>query len=388
MPKDYYHILGVAKAASEEEIKKAYRKLAHQCHPDKPGGDEKRFKEINEAYQVLSDKVKRAQYDRFGTAEPMGGFGSRGGFGGAQWGGGFPGGFGGGGGGVPPGWDGFGFGFDPEQFSGAGDLGDIFESFFEGLGVRPRRKTYERGSDIEIHEAITLEEAFRGVVKVLRFRTFVRCAKCGGKGAEADSGFEKCAACDGRGEVREQRRTFFGNFAQVKVCVKCHGAGEVPKKACGTCKGFGRVEADREVRVEILPGIEDNQLIKIKGMGEAGERAAAAGDLYVRVRVKPHHLFERHGANLVVAHELKVVDLLLGKKVEVPTIVGGGIAVEIPAHFNLKDNLRIAGEGMPHFGASSSFGGRGDLLVNFVIKAPKKLSAKAKKLLEELEEEG
>ncbi len=369
--KDYYHILGIAKNASDEEVKKAYRKLAHQYHPDKPGGDESKFKEINEAYQILSDGTKRAQYDRFGTAEPAGA-----GFGGVQWGG-FPGG--------TPNWE--GFGFDPQNFGDMGDLNDIFESFFEGIGVRPARKTYERGSDLELHEEITLEEAFRGVTKALHLRTLVQCAKCGGKGAEAGSGFEKCSTCDGRGEIREQRRTFFGSFSQVKTCAKCHGTGEVPKKACGACKGAGRVEAAREVSVELLPGIEDNQLIKVKGMGEAGERGTAAGDLYVRVRVKPHHLFERHGNDLVVSQELNVVHLLLGKKIEVPTISGGKITVEIPAHFNLKENLRIPGEGMPRFGASSSFGGRGDLFVNFIIKAPKKLGAKAKKLLEDLEGE-
>ncbi len=364
MPKDYYNILGVTKSASDEEIKKAYRKLAHQYHPDKPGGDEKKFKEINEAYQILSDRAKRTNYDRFGTAEPGAGFG---GFGGQQWSGGFPGG-------------GFGFDFDQQGMGDMGDLGDIFESFFEGMGVRQPRKTYERGSDLEMHEEITLEEAFRGVTKTLHLRTFTQCAKCGGKGAEAGSGFEKCATCDGRGEIREQRRTFFGNFSQVKVCAKCHGTGEVPKKACGACKGSGRIVADREVKVELLPGIADNQLIKIKGMGETGERGTAAGDLYVRVRVKPHHLFERHAANLVVTQELKVVELLLGKKIEAPTISGGKISVEIPAGFNLKDNLRIPGEGMPHFGSY----GRGDLFVNFIVKAPKKLSAKAQKLLEEL----
>jgi molecular chaperone DnaJ len=367
MPKDYYNILGVARGATEEEIKRAYRRLAHQYHPDKPSGDEKKFKEINEAYQVLSDKVKRAQYDRFGSADPMGGFG----------GGGFQ-------GGVPPNWE--GFGFDPNNFSNMGDFGDIFESFFEGLGMRERRRTYEKGSDFEVLEQISLEEAFRGTVKLLKLRTLAQCEKCKGKGAEASSGFEKCSTCDGRGEVREQRRTFFGNFSQVKSCSKCYGTGEVPKKACVACKGSGRVEANRDIRVEILPGIEDNQLIKIKGMGEAGERGTAAGDLYVRIRIRPHHLFERRGSDLVVLQELKVLDLLLGKKAEIPTISGGKVSIEIPTNFNLKDHLRIAGEGMPHFGASTLHG-RGDLLVNFIVKAPKKLSAKAKKLLEELEKE-
>lgn len=367
MPKDYYNILGVTKSASPEEIKKAYRKLAHQYHPDKTGGDDKKFKEINEAYQVLSDENKRAQYDRFGTADPAGGFH------GAQW------------GGVPPNWE--GFGFDPNNMQDMGDFGDIFESIFEGFGVRPRRKTYEKGADLEIRAEITLEEAFRGVVKTLKLRTYVQCAKCKGKGAEAGSDFEKCATCDGRGEIREQRRTFFGSFSQVKTCEKCHGSGEVPKKACSICKGSGRVEADRDIAVEILPGIEDNQIIKIKNGGEAGERGTATGDLYVRVHVKQHHLFERHGNDLIAPKELKVLDLLLGKKIDVSTISGGKILVEIPSGFNVKENLRIPGQGMPHFAGSSFSGGRGDLLVSFIIKAPKKPSSKAKHLLEELEGE-
>jgi molecular chaperone DnaJ len=377
MAKDYYNILGIGKNASEDDIKKAYRKLAHQYHPDKTGGDDKKFKEINEAYQILSDKNRRMQYDRFGTAEPFGpGSGSGAG------GGGFPG--GGFNGNVQWG------NFDPSQFAGAdmGDLGDMMESIFEGFGVGPRRKTYEKGADLELQEQITLEEAFRGIVKNIKLRTLVQCEKCKGKGAEpgakGESAFEKCTTCDGRGEIREEKRSFFGSFSQVRTCSKCHGTGEIPKKACSVCKGSGRVESDRTIRLEILPGIEDNQLIQIRGAGEAGERGTAAGDLYVRVRVKPHSVFERHGANLIVSRDLNVVDLLLGRKIEVPTISGGQLSVEIPAGFNLKENFRIVGEGMPHFNTSSMFGSpRGDLYVNFVIKAPKKLDGKARKVLEE-----
>jgi molecular chaperone DnaJ len=264
-----------------------------------------------------------------------------------------------------------------------GDLGDIFESFFGGMGGQSRRKTYESGSDLEMHEQITLEEAFSGTVKTVRLKTFVQCAKCGGKGAEPGSGFEKCSTCDGQGQVREQRRTMFGNFSQVKACAKCHGTGEVPKKPCGACRGAGRVMADREIKIDIVAGIDDNQLIKVKGMGEAGERGTAAGDLYVRVRVRPSAVFARHGADLVVTKELKLVDVLLGKLVAVPVISGGTITVEIPAGFNLKESLRVAGQGMPHIGSRA----RGDLLVNFVIKAPKKPGSKAKELLEKLENE-
>ena len=364
MAKDYYQILGVEKEASEDEIKKAYRKLAHQYHPDKSGGDAARFKEINEAYQILSDKTKRAQYDRFGTAEPMGGFGS------GQWGGGFPGG--------NVNWE--GFGFDPSQFSGMGDMGDIFESFFEGIGMRPRHKTYERGADLEVQQSVTLEEAFRGVEKKIKLRTFVRCDACGGKGGEAGTAFEKCSTCDGRGEVREERRTFFGSFAQVKKCEKCRGTGEVPKKACHICKGSGRVESERTVSVDILPGIDDNQLIKIAGMGEAGERGTSAGDLYVRVRVVPHAVFERQGVDLFMAVDVTPLDLLRGKKVEVPTIGGGKLSLEIPAGWNLREPLRAKGEGMPHFGGR----GRGDLFVHCIVRMPKE-DSKLKKILDDFE---
>lgn len=372
MPKDYYHILGVAKNVSDEELKKAYRKLAHQYHPDRPGGDEKKFKEINEAYQVLSDKAKRLQYDRFGTAEGPAGFGGQGsGFNAGAWGG-FPGG------------DQGGFGFDPEQFSGMGDFGDIFESIFEGMGVRPRRKTYEKGSDIETQVEITLEEAFLGVSKTIRVRTLVACDVCKGKGAAAGSGFEKCTVCNGQGEVREQRRTFFGVFSQVRACEKCHGTGEVPKAVCGACRGAGRVVSTRDIKIAVLPGIDDNQLIKVKGMGEAGERGTATGDLYVRVRIAPHRVFARRGDDLVVRYELDVLGLLLGKKIEMPTIEGRKVPVEIPAGFNLKDHLRVPHEGMPHFGAGQSMfvANRGDLLVDFIIKAPKP-NGKLKKIMEE-----
>ena len=240
--------------------------------------------------------------------------------------------------------------------------------------------------DLEAREEITLEDAFRGVAKTLHFKAFTQCAKCGGKGAEPGSDFEKCATCDGQGQVREQRHTFFGNISQVKTCARCHGVGQIPKKPCSACRGAGRVEAAREVRIDILPGIEDGQLIKVNGMGAAGERGTAAGDLYVRVRVKPHAVFERHGVDIVVTRELLLTDVLLGKVIHVPSISGGTISVEIPAQFNLKELLRIPHEGMPRFGSSSAHG-RGDLLVNFIIKAPKKPNTKARELLEKLEKE-
>ena len=359
MAKDYYKLLGVQKSASEDEIKKAYRRLAHQHHPDKAGGDEKKFKEISEAYQILSDKKKRIFYDNYGTAEPagfsagqnpFGGFSTQGGFGG---------------------------------FSDLGDMGEMFESFFEDMGVKPRRRTYQRGSDVEILQEITLEEAFRGAMKNLKIRLSVSCNACKGQGSDTAAGSKVCDACNGQGEVREKRDTFFGSFSQIKPCSRCRGSGKIPNKVCSVCKGSGRLNGERSVELEILPGVQNEQIIKIKSAGEAGELGTPTGDLYIRVRVKPHPAFERRGDDLVVKKELNVFGLLLGKKIEVGTVSGGKLSVEIPAHFNLKEDLRISGEGMPHFGGF----GRGDLLVNFIIKAPKKVSPKAKSVLEEVERE-
>ncbi|MBI2033955.1 MAG: molecular chaperone DnaJ [Candidatus Liptonbacteria bacterium] len=364
--KDYYKILGIDRGASEEEIKKAYRRLAHQHHPDKSGGDEKKFKEINEAYQVLSDKTKKAYYDRFGASEHMPGMG------GFPWEGVAP-------GGERPPFSGEWFG----SFSDFGDLGEIFDTFFEGLGVRPRRRTYRRGSDIELPLEITLEEAFRGTSKTLKIKTLLRCEACKGAGSDQKAGFSTCTVCGGRGEIKEQQQTFFGKLEQVKTCSRCFGTGQIPNKACSVCKGSGRLSGERQVTVEILAGVQNDQIIKIKSAGEAGEKGTTEGDLYIRIRITPHHTFERRGDDLVVKIELNIYDLLLGRKIEVPTLSGGKIHVEVPAKFNLKDDLRIPGEGMPHFG---SFG-RGELLVNFIIKAPNKINAKAKKILEDLEKE-
>jgi len=363
--KDYYQILGVTKAATDDEIKKAYRKLAHKYHPDKSGGDETKFKELNEAYQVLSDKAKRSNYDRFGTAEPFGAQGGQNPFSGFDFSGGH----------------GFGGAHD-FSFYDAGDMGEIFENFFEEMGVKSRRRTYERGSDIEMMQEITLEEAFRGAARSVRVKTFLSCNECKGKGGDPSAGSKTCEACGGKGEIREKRQTFFGSFSQIKPCGQCRGSGSIPNKVCGNCKGAGRLSGERNIEVDILPGIQDSQIIKVKSAGEAGELGTPTGDLYIRIRVIPHSVFERRGDDLVVKREIKLVDLLLGKKIEVPTISGGKIDFEIPADFNLKEDLRINSEGMPHFG---SFG-RGDLLVNFTIKAPKKLGVKGKKLLEELEE--
>jgi molecular chaperone DnaJ len=355
---DYYELLGVKKGATEEEIKKAYRKLAHQHHPDKAGGDEKKFKEINEAYQVLSNAEKRAQYDRFGKNFSGGGPGS-----------GQPGGFG------------FDINMDGMDFGGMGDIGDIFETMFGGgMGGGRRRKTYTSGSDLQITQDITLEEAFTGAHKELKFKTFDVCSTCSGLGHDAKEGVKTCQTCNGRGEVKEVRKTFFGAFQQVKPCTKCNGRGEIPNKACETCKGAGRVSATRTLSIDIMAGITDGQLIKVSGAGEAGEQGSQSGDLYVQVRVAPHKVFSRVNQDLFVKKEITLIEALLGKKIDVPLVGGGVLSTEIPRGFNLNEKLRIAGKGMPKFSGHS----QGDLFVEFVVKTPKKISSQLKKLLEEL----
>jgi len=385
---DYYKILGVDKNASEEEIKKAYRKLAHKYHPDKPGGDEKKFKELNEAYQVLSNKEKRRQYDKYGRVFSAGGgpFGGGGPFDFAQGG---P--FGGfdfsaqGGSAFSWGPDDFGFGADFEM----GDLGDVFDAFFEGMGIKQKRRTYHRGSDIQINLEISLEDAFKGLEKEIIYSTDIKCSKCNGLGHDPKAGFKKCLVCNGRGEIKETRNTFFGNFTQIKSCSVCYGTGQIPNNVCDLCKGAGRIKGEKRAKVSIIPGVSDNQIINIKGMGQAGERGAESGDLFVRIKIKPHPVFSREGDNLIIKKKIGLVDLLLSlggadnKKIEIQTLSGEKIKVEIPAGFDVRQPIRIAGKGMPHFNGF----GKGDLFIVFEIITPKKISAKAAKILEDLKKE-
>ena len=263
------------------------------------------------------------------------------------------------------------------------DLGDIFSAFFEGMGVRQKRRTYHRGADVEIIQEITLEEAFYGAKKELKYGISVSCEKCESKGYDIKEGLEKCAVCGGRGEIKEARSTFFGNFTQIKQCKECQGSGQIPKKVCHNCRGAGRISGERNVKIEILAGIMDGQLIKVQGAGEAGEKGAGTGDLYVRIKIKPHHIFNRRGNDLFVKKEVKLVDILLGEKIEAPTIDGNKIQIEIPENFDLKGDLIISKQGMPIFGSH----GRGNLVVELKIKTPKKPNAKAKKILEDLKKE-
>lgn len=370
MSKDYYKVLGVSRTATEEDIKKAYRKLAHQHHPDKQGGDEKKFKEINEAYQILSNKEKRTQYDRFGQV--------------------FDGGSPGGGNPFAGGFSGDFSGFGSQGFNV--DINDIFESIFDQFGGQPfggfgqrggKRQTYAQGSDAELNLDISLEDAFRGLKRSVSFRTYLVCDVCRGLGHDKEKGFNNCSVCGGRGEINVERKTFFGQFAQVKICSECSGTGQIPKAPCSNCKGKGRVSGTKEVSVTIAPGIEDGQIIKIQGGGEAGERNGGVGDLYVNVRVIPHQIFTRKKEDLYINKDIGLTEALLEKEIPITDVSGEKFSVKIPAGFSLQEKMKVSHHGMPKMGSSS----RGDLYIAFNLKVPKHLSSKAKKLLEDLGEE-
>jgi len=353
MKKDYYHILGIQKNATEEEIKKAYRKLAHQYHPDKTGGSADKFKEISEAYQILADKEKRSRYDRFGSAT-------------ADW---------------QTGGDPFsgmsgmrGVNFDFGNFD-MGDLSGIFEGIFEGMAGGVARPTQRKGSDMEAVVEITLEKAVSGVKIPIVLKTFINCVACKGKGHDPKKGFTKCHTCGGSGGVREIKRTILGSFSRVSVCKDCDGAGEKPISPCKECGGKGRVKGERKTEVDIHPGVVDGQIIKIKGMSEAGEKGADAGDLYVRVRILPHKVFARHGDDLIISKEVKYSDILLGNPISVQTIRGKETRISPVPGTSIRKEIRIKGEGVTS---------RGDLIVVLDIQVPQKIDEKTKKALEDL----
>lgn len=364
--KDYYKILGVDRNASEEEIKKAYRQLAHKYHPDKAGGDEKKFKEINEAYQVLSNKEKREQYDRFGTTFETPGAG--------PW----------------HGWSSpFGDSFDFSEFfrqnrdgrSFDFDLNDIFDSFF-GTGTRTQRR--KKGNDIRIDLEISLEEAFLGTSKKVELRKFIKCPKCTGTGAEPGTPLKQCLDCSGKGEIRRTRQSFLGSISEIVICPACHGEGVKPEKVCRDCRGEGRRSDLKEIKIDIPAGIQNGQLIKIAGEGEMAEKGGVAGDLYAHIHIRPHRTFRRDGNDLYCELPISFSQAALGDKIEVQTIDGGAIDLKIPAGIESGAVLKVKGKGMKIIGHS----GRGDFYVQIKVKTPKSLTREQKELLEKLKKEG
>lgn len=363
MSKDYYKILGVEKNASPDEIKKAFKKLAMQHHPDRPGGDEAKFKEVNEVYQVLSDQSKRQRYDQFGSDfEQQGGFGGAGGWedfmraarGGGQG-------------------SGFEFNF------GGQDFGDIFGDLFGGGFNGGRRRGQARGRDIQVDVELDFKEAAFGVEKEISVRKQSSCDVCGGNGAEPGSKMEKCSTCGGRGQVMQNQRTIFGTVQTAVTCSNCRGRGEKTTKKCKHCGGDGILAKTIDIKVRIPAGINDSEAVRLSGYGEAAPHGGQAGDLFVRAHIREHKGWERDDFDIYSELEINFPQAVLGDKVEVETL-DGVIKVVVPEGIEAGQLIRLKGRGITHLGRVS----RGDHYVKIKIRVPRKIGRDVKKKLEDL----
>jgi len=349
MSKDYYTILGVQKGANDDEIKKAFRKLAHKYHPDKNGGDPEKFKEISEAYSILSNEKRRAEYDSYGQVFNEGGPAS--------------------------GFDFSGAGFNAQDFQNI-DFSDIFGDLFGGA-----RGRVQRGRDISIDIELTLREAIFGGEKRVLITKVSSCDVCSGSGAKANTEMLTCTICNGKGTIHENKRSLLGTFTTMRVCGSCHGKGTVPKEKCPECKGQGVLRKEDEIAITIPANVNDGEMIRMSGIGEAVS-GGVPGDLYIKLHVKSEPRFRREGHNIVTSLDIKLTDAMLGKKYTVPSF-DGDLMVKIPSGATPGEMLRIRGKGAPKGGSQ-----RGDLLIKVNVTLPKKLSRKAKKLVEELQGEG
>lgn len=351
--KDYYKILGVDRNASEEEIKRAFRRLARKWHPDvNPGNKdaENKFKEINEAFEVLSDPEKRAAYDQFGQAGLEGV-------------------------GFKP--EGRGFPSFEELFRNFG-FGDIFDVFSD-FGERERRSHGPRqGADLRYELEISLEDAFHGVETEINIPRFEKCSVCGGTGAKPGTRPRKCPKCGGTGEMRFVRRTAFMQTINISPCDRCGGEGTIIETPCNNCKGTGRVKKIRKVKVKVPAGVEDGQYLRLAGQGEAGSDGGPPGDLYVVINIKEHPVFERHESDLFCKTSISLPIAVLGGEIQVPTI-SGKAKIRIPPGTQSHTVFRLRGQGMPRLHAR----GRGDQFVKVVVEIPKKLNREQRKLMEE-----
>ncbi|MBI4262029.1 molecular chaperone DnaJ [Candidatus Uhrbacteria bacterium] len=358
--KDYYKILGISKSASADEIKRAFRKLANEHHPDRGNGNAEKFKEVNEAYQVLSDTEKRSQYDQYGTtfdaAQAQGqGFG---GFSGFQQG--------------------------NVDFGNLEDLvGGIGDMFGFGGGRGRSRKAERRGKDIETAITIDFHDAVFGIEKTVELYKPVSCDRCNGSGAEPGSILKSCATCGGQGQVQQTQRTVFGQFATVVTCPKCSGEGSEIKDACSRCGGRGATRETKQMKLKIPAGIDDGQTIRLAREGEAGERGATAGDLYVTVHVKKDPRFVRDGETIRTEVRIPYSTVVLGGSVDVET-VDGVVQLKIPAGTKSGQEFRLKGKGIPHLKSTS----RGDQYVTISVDTPQSPTRKQRQLLEELQKEG
>jgi len=358
MPKDYYKILGVEKTASEDEIKKSFRRLAHEHHPDK-GGDPQKFKDINEAYQVLGDKEKRARYDQFGSAA----FEQGAGFGGFN--------------------QGFG-GFDGMNvnFEDLGDLGDIFGSVF-GFQSGARGQRARRGADIETEIILDFSESVKGAKRKIKLYSNQPCAVCKGTGGAPDSKIETCKTCNGKGQVTRATRTFFGTIQTAAVCPECQGAGKQYAQSCKHCSGSGIEKKTEEIEVAIPGGIDDGEAVKLAGKGEYPGTGGKAGDLYVRVRVKSHPEFTRDNQNILSTAYAPYSTMVLGGKIRIQTVDGDG-ELTVPESTQPGTVFKIRGKGFPYLRG----GGYGDHLVTLQPLVSKKLSREQRKVMDELKKAG
>lgn len=369
MSKDYYKILGVDKSANEEEIKKAFRKLAHEHHPDKTNGNAEKFKEINEAYQVLSNKDKRAQYDQFGSTFANGGFG------GAQ---------------GAPGWGG-GFGGAQGFNINMDDLGDILGGFGDmfgfGGGRGQSRRGPARGRDLELVLEIEFLEAVFGADKNIKLNKAVNCAKCQGTGAEPGAKIDSCATCQGRGRISQVQRTIFGAMQTQSVCPDCSGQGKKVSAKCSACRGRGLSVENVNLKIKIPAGIDEGESIRLSGQGEAGEAQGGtvgqAGDLYLHIRVRPDKRWTRQGADILSEAAISYSTACLGGKVAVET-VDGTVDLKIPEGTTPGQVFSLKAKGAFRLNGN----GRGNHLVTVKVNIPTKLSRSQKKLIEDLAEEG
>lgn len=365
--KNYYDILGIDKKASKDEIKKAFRALAHKYHPDKKGGNAEKFKEANEAYSVLSDDQKRAQYDTYGQT-----------FAGAN------------GGGFSGNWEdimrqagqgGFDFsgfangaqgGFSAEGF----DLGDIFGEFFGG----GRRAKTKRGRDISIDIELEFSEAIFGVDRAILLNKISVCQSCDGTGGKKGTLQIVCQTCNGKGKIREMKRSIFGSIEMTRACETCAGSGRVPKEKCSICNGLGILKKEEEIKIKIPAGIDNGEMIRYSGGGEA-VKGGTPGDLYIKIHVKKHKTFRKEGNDLIMNLDVKLSDALLGGKIDIQTLDGLS-TLSIPEGANTGDILQIKGKGVP------SGNRRGDILINLKVSLPKKLSKSAREAILKLQQEG
>lgn len=358
MKRDYYEILGVDKNADEGTIKKAYRKVAMQYHPDRNPGDkaaEDKFKEAAEAYEILSDANKKARYDRYGHAgvENMGG------------------GFSGGGMNMDDIFQHFGDIF--------GDGGSPFESFFGNQGGRSRTSSGQKGSNLRIKVSLTLEEIEAGVTKKIKVKKQVSCKTCNGSGAKDRNSVSTCGTCHGSGYVRQVKNTFLGQMQTTVVCPKCNGSGKSITAACGTCRGDGRTMDEELIEIEIPAGVQEGMQLSMRGKGNVGQAGGPAGDLLINIEEKPHEQFSRDGMNVIYDLFLNFADASLGTNSEVPTL-SGNVKVKIPAGTQAGKIFRLKGKGLP----SLQQYGKGDQLINVNIWTPKVLTAEETEILERM----